>query len=318
MKRRKNDLIQLAVLVTLGAAVILSLVLPQILQRQSRPEILSVSILTRDTDSSLWTNTRLGMEQAADELNAELRFLSLSAPNDAAEQDSLLRREIEGGADAVIAVPADPDAFAATLSELSPSCPVVSMESPAEGVTGTVAADPEALGQALAAALLEDWTAGPVLLLDTGGGINDAITARLEAAHAALTDAGVTAAVRTCTGEELAAGLGALLADTGSRWVMTFDAVSTLRAVEGMELAQRSVPLYGVGSTVDIISGLEQGNIAASATWSDYAAGYLAVEQAVAAAHGEDATFAPLPFSILRGEDIYEPNNQKLLFPVAS
>ena len=155
MKRRKNDLIQLAVLVTLGAAVILSLVLPQILQRQSRPEILSVSILTRDTDSSLWTNTRLGMEQAADELNAELRFLSLSAPNDAAEQDSLLRREIEGGADAVIAVPADPDAFAATLSELSPSCPVVSMESPAEGVTGTVAADPEALGQALAAALLE-------------------------------------------------------------------------------------------------------------------------------------------------------------------
>ncbi len=318
MKRRKNDLIQLAVLVTLGAAVILSLVLPQILQRQSRPEILSVSILTRDTDSSLWTNTRLGMEQAADELNAELRFLSLSAPNDAAEQDSLLRREIEGGADAVIAIPADPDAFAATLSELSPSCPVVSMESPAEGVTGTVAADSEALGQALAAALLEDWTAGPVLLLDTGGGINDAITARLEAAHAALTDAGVPAAVRTCTGEELAAGLGALLADTGSRWVMTFDAVSTLRAAEGMELAQRSVPLYGVGSTVDIISGLEQGTIAASATWSDYAAGYLAVEQAVAAAHGEDATFAPLPFSILRGEDIYEPTNQKLLFPVAS
>lgn len=318
MNKRKNDLIQLTVLVALGAAVILSLVLPQLLQEQTRPEVLSISILTRDADSSLWTNTRLGMEQAADELNAELRFLSLSAPNDAAEQDSLLRREIEGGADAVIAVPADPDALASTLSELSPACPVVSMESPAEGVTGTVAADPEALGQALAAALLEDWTTGPVLLLDTGGGINHAITARLEAARAALADAGVPVTVQTCAGETLATDLGALLANTGCKWVMTLDAAATLHAAEGMQLAQRTVPIYGVGSTVDIIRALEQGTIAASAIWSDYAAGYLAVEQAVSAAQGEEGTFTPLPFSILRGEDIYEPNNQKLLFPVAS
>lgn len=34
MKRRKNDLIQLAVLVTLGAAVILSLVLPHIAEAE--------------------------------------------------------------------------------------------------------------------------------------------------------------------------------------------------------------------------------------------------------------------------------------------
>ena len=39
---------------------------------------------------------------------------------------------------------------------------------------------------------------------------------------------------------------------------------------------------------------------------------------AVRTARGEDWQPQPLAFSILRGEDIYEPDNQKLLFPVAS
>ena len=183
MKRRKNDLIQLTILVLLGASVILSLVLPQLAQQQSEPQILSVSILIRDTDSSLWTNTRLGMEQAADELGAELRFLTLSAPNDASEQESLLQREMEGGADAAVIVPADPAALDVALTASPPSCPIVSMESPLKAAAGIVAPDPALLGENLAQALLEDWTAGPVLLLDTGGGINHSITARLEAAQ---------------------------------------------------------------------------------------------------------------------------------------
>ena len=318
MKRRKNDLIQLTILVLLGASVILSLVLPQLAQQQSEPQILSVSILIRDTDSSLWTNTRLGMEQAADELGAELRFLTLSAPNDASEQESLLQREMEGGADAAVIVPADPAALDVALTASPPSCPIVSMESPLKAAAGIVAPDPALLGENLAQALLEDWTAGPVLLLDTGGGINHSITARLEAAQSALLAADVPVAVRTCSIENLAAELDGLLTETGSQWVMTFDPSATLCAADGKELAQLSVPLYGVGSTVQIISDLEQGKVAAVATWSDYAAGYLAVEQAVSAARGEAHTSAPLSFFILRGEDIYEPNNQKLLFPVTS
>ena len=125
-------------------------------------------------------------------------------------------------------------------------------------------------------------------------------------------------AERACQSAGLSTGLRSLLAETGSQWVMAFDAPATLRAAEGKELEQLSVPLYGVGSPVEIITRLEQGTISAVATWSDYAAGYLAVEHAVSAARGKDRATAPLSFSILRGEDIYEPNNQKMLFPVAS
>ena len=67
-----------------------------------------------------------------------------------------------------------------------------------------------------------------------------------------------------------------------------------------------------------ITAQLERGNVAAIAAWSDYAAGYLAVRRAVNAVRGTGGTLSPLPFSILREEDIYAPENQKLLFPIMS
>lgn len=55
------------------------------------------------------------------------------------------------------------------------------------------------------------------------------------------------------------------------------------------------------------------------AAWSEYAAGYLAVQQAVGAA-GEktEPLTGTLPFSVVGGDEIYEPEYQKLLFPVTS
>ena len=65
-------------------------------------------------------------------------------------------------------------------------------------------------------------------------------------------------------------------------------------------------------------SGLDRGAIQAAAVWSDSAAGSLAVQGAVEAARGKKPQAAELPFSVVRREDMYEPENQKLLFPVVS
>ena len=65
-----------------------------------------------------------------------------------------------------------------------------------------------------------------------------------------------------------------------------------------------------------VFAGLERGDVAAVAAVSDYAAGYVAAESAIHLARGEAADAEQLPFFVVRGEDIYDPENQKLLFPV--
>lgn len=306
MKARKSNLIQIGILAALGLAAVLSLALPQLLRGKRDPQLLSLSVMLRDTDSSGWTIARQGMEQAAYELGAELRFLTLTEANNSAEQETLLLREIEGGAAALVAVPADPAALRAALDRWLVVCPTVTLESPMEGAAGTVSPDNPLLGRRLAEALLEDWDSGEVLLLDTAGSCGGVMD-RLEAAEEVLEAAGVPAR-RAETLPETAE----------PRWVMAFEPSATQQAAERKEAEGRSFALYGVGAATAITAQLERGSIAAVAAWSDYAAGYLAVRRAVEAARGEEGTVAFLPFSILREEDIYAPENQKLLFPVMS
>jgi len=304
MRERKSTLIEITLLGLLGGLALLSLVGPQLFRDRAAPQLLSLSVLLRDTDSSGWTVARQGMEQAADEFGAELRFLTLSTHGDSDEQTELCLREIDGGARALVVVPADPSALHTAL--LPCKTPVVTLESGMEGAEGTAAPDNTLLGQQLAQALLEDWDGGTVLLLDIDpscAGVAD----RIQAAQAALEEQGVP--TRRASSLDW---------PPQERWVMAFDPLVTQQTAEQKEAGALSFALYGVGSSTAITALLERGTISALAAWNDYAAGYLAVRQAVQAVRGEGQPLSPLTFSILRGEDIYAPDNQKLLFPVTS
>ncbi len=305
MKTRKSNLIQIAILAALGLAAVLSLALPQLLRGRREEQLLSLSVMLRDTDSSGWTVARRGMEQAADELGAELRFLTLTAAGDSQEQEALLLREIEDGAAALVVVPADPAALSAALAPWLVVCPTVTLESPMEGAAGVVSPDNFSLGRELAQTLLEDWDGGEVLLLDTAGrcaGVAD----RLAAAEETLAASGVPSRREP------------ELPEDAPRWIMAFEPSVTQRTAERREAEGRDFALYGVGSAAAVTAQLERGNIAAIAAWSDYAAGFLAVRRAVNAVRGTGGALSPLPFFILREEDIYAPENQKLLFPIMS
>lgn len=307
---KKNNVVEIVILGVLGALVLLTLVIPQLFRERNEPRLLSLSVLLRDTDSSGWTVARQGMEQAADELGAELRFLTLTVQNDSREQEELLRREVEGGADALIAVPADPEALRTAMGQLSAACPLVTMECAIENGDGVVAPDNEQVGRRLAQALLEDWDGGLILLLDNSAACPEAAL-RLKGAFDALAQAEGEVPV-------LVLDYGYWDSLRGARWVMTFEPGATLQTAEWKQAEEETFALYGVGSSTAVTVQLERGNIAAIAAWSDYAAGYLAVQQAVQAVQQRPRALEPLPFSIIRGEDIYAPENQKLLFPVMS
>ena len=58
-------------------------------------------------------------------------------------------------------------------------------------------------------------------------------------------------------------------------------------------------------------------NLSSIAAQNDFAAGYLAVGAAVRAIQGQSYfQVEPLEFVLVRQENMYEPENQKLLFPV--
>ena len=312
----RKAILQLA-LPLIGLSVLFCLLAFAPGEKHSQPPLLEMSVILRDGDGGVST-MRKGMEQAAEDLNVELRFLTPAEDNDAAEQVLLLEREVAGGAPAVVLLPADREtlsgAVSAAVAAGKTTLVTVETDMTAWGAAASVSMDHQALGEALGTAALHGVPAGgTVLLLDSLPGDNG-IRERLEAAREVLEREGRQVREYQWSGDE------ALFADIlrierpGA--VIAFEAAALTEVAE-LSRGENFPLLYGCGSTTGIAAALEKGRVTAIAAVNVFSAGYLAVEAAAKLARHEDWTGAPtVAFSVVRQETMYESDNQKLLFPV--
>lgn len=285
-------------------------------EKHHQPPLLEMSVILRDGDGAVST-MRKGMEQAAQDLNVELRFLTPAEDNSTVQQAQLLEREVAGAASAVLLIPADREALGDAVSAAAGKTTLVTVETDmtAWGAAASITMDHQELGAALGAAALNGVPeGGTVLLLDSLPGDNG-IRERMEAAKAVLEREGRQA--RVYKWDPDTTSLPDILRIERPRAIIAFEAAA-LADVAELSRGEDAFPLlYGCGSTASIAAALEKGRVTAITAVNVFSAGYLAVEAAAALARHEDWTAAaPVAFSIVRQETMYDSDNQKLLFPV--
>ena len=285
-------------------------------EKHHQPPLLEMSVILRDGDGAVST-MRKGMEQAAQDLNVELRFLIPAEDNSAVQQAQLLEREVAGAASAVLLIPADREALGDAVSAAAGKTTLVTVETDmtAWGAAASITMDHQELGASLGAAALNGVPeGGTVLLLDSLPGDNG-IRERMEAAKAVLEREGRQA--RVYKWDPDTTSLPDILRIERPRAIIAFEAAA-LADVAELSRGEDTFPLlYGCGSTASIAAALEKGRVTAITAVNVFSAGYLAVEAAAALARHEDWTAAaPVAFSIVRQENMYDSDNQKLLFPV--
>lgn len=285
-------------------------------EKHHQPPLLEMSVILRDGDGAVST-MRKGMEQAAQDLNVELRFLIPAEDNSAAQQAQLLEREVAGAASAVLLIPADREALCDAVSAAAGKTTLVTVETDmtAWGAAASITMDHQELGAALGAAALNGVPeGGTVLLLDSLPGDNG-IRERMEAAKAVLEREGRQA--RVYKWDPDTTSLPDILRIERPRAIIAFEAAALADVAELSRGEDAFSLLYGCGSTASIAAALEKGRVTAITAVNVFSAGYLAVEAAAALARHEDWTAAaPVAFSIVRQETMYDSDNQKLLFPV--
>lgn len=284
--------------------------------KHHQPALLEMSVILRDGDGNV-SAMRKGMEQAAKDLNVELRFLTPAEDNSAVEQVQLLEHEVSGAAPAILLIPADREALGEAVSAAAGKTTLVTVESDmtAWGADASISMDHQALGEALGKAALNGVPfGGTVLLLDSLPGDNG-IRERMLAARETLERAGRQVRIYQWSADT--ASFTDILRIERPGAVVAFEAAVLAEAAE-MTRSNESFPLlYGCGSTPAIAAALEEGRVTAIAALNVFSAGYLAVDAAAALARHEDWTGVPtVAFSIVRQENMYDNDNQKLLFPV--
>lgn len=312
---KRKVLVQL-VLPLMGLCILFWLLAFPTDSARRQPDWIEMSVILRSAEGASAT-LRQGMEQAAEDLRAEVRFLTPVAGNDAAEQAALLAREVEGNAAAVLLQPADRQGLADAVADAAGSTVLVTLETDMtqQGAAASVSVDHALLGEALGRAAVNGVRpGGTVVLLDSVPGDNG-IRQRLTAAEQFLREAGRTVRTVPWTGD--GSGLLEILEQEQAGAVVALEAGALEAAAELSRSGEQFPLLYGAGSTAAIAAGLERGRITSIAAENDFSAGYLAVAAAVSAVRGEVLTEIPdISFSMIRKETMYDDSNQKLLFPV--
>lgn len=307
MKRRHKNLIQLAILAALSLFVILTAYIREISWPETEKDRKEISVIFREWESGIWTEERRGMEKAAADFGAELRFLTLQESNSAREQQLLVEQELKNGADGLILIPAGPDVLDST-AQMRRAIPRVTMESAFDENSLPVTLDNQKIGHYLAAAAMEDFLTGSVALLVNSVPGSSGVQERLNAAKEILTEAGIS--ILQCDDRKSWESL-----INQADFCILPEPAFLSEILDDFEEQQRHIPLYTAGYSQKVTTGLENGQIAAAVIWSGYGEGYQAVEQAV---FGEQAKLLEIPVILVRKEDMYESENQKILFPIGN
>ncbi len=317
----KRYMIALAlILLLLGTGVLLSLSTFWMPGNESVPGLLEISVIVRENDSQVFQAMRLGMNSAAEDYIAEIRFLTLPSVNDTAAQRELLYSELDGGVDGIVLVPTDTQALAEDIEAITKEIPLVTLDADmtSNGADAFISANNKELGEALGNAAINSMSQGENVLLLNRVPQNSGVNERVQAAADVLEEYGCIVSYISGTDEDsLMQALEHDLAEKRPKAVIAFEATTLESAANLMRARYPQTLLYGAGATETITAHIESGRITGIAAQNEFAAGYLAVERLALAMQGKGLSpLVELEFQIVRKENMYDIDIQKFLFPV--
>lgn len=282
-----------------------------------------ISVIVSGKSDESMMMLKEGTEQAASELNANIRFIFLSQEQDSQEQIELLKRESKNNVDAIIISPIDCKEVAEAIEDVKKIVPVIIIQSSLKtsSYIGRITSDDYLLGQQLVNTALES--------------INDEDRIAI-----------VNSSLDSTVMDERYVGSTDVLGDNDRKYyryvLNNYDKDSNYTYIEEMiskenigaivcldikssedigefkkslskDLAQ-NIKVYGVGSTNKIISLLEEDIINGTATQNEFNIGYLAVQNAINNKKDKRAIEIKLKSNIVTSENMYLDENERILF----
>lgn len=291
--------------------------------REPEKEVSQIAVIIEDDGDDNYGSFRKGMDQAAIELNADVRFITLYDSLDEEQQMELIHREQQDGADALIVVPVDETKVREALSGKEVAIPLVLLgtEGSAENAAGIISIDYRRMGKKLAEGMIKRIPEGCSVVLLPGSGDADAVSDDfLEGALEVLEDNGYNCQQMMAGGTEeyrevFEMSTGKDVAYLAGNPEILSGAAGVL--AENTSLADHVQGLYGRGNTPAILGALDDGLITGVCVTDEFSRGYFSVYMAVRSLEGEDSR-NPLMLDsyYIEKEDLRDPEYEKMLYPM--
>ena len=275
-----------------------------------------VSVIVEDSSNERWTAFRLGIDQAAREYGVDVAFIASPEFESAQDQKNLISQEAAGGADALILSLYDSEMT--DIGTNTMKTVFVETDGIRDSSAGSAAVVPSGrkMGEALGEMLLKKSGPAPYVSVFIGNLLRYSEKEMLQ---------GLTETVE-------GAGGSILLIETDREYMMTAltrskeaDAIAVLEDPLLMRAAELSVSeelpggrLFGIGCSPSNISYLDRGVISGMIIPNEFTMGYQSLAQLSRCLSNDIPVMKDIEigFSGVLTEEVHDPENEKLLFPV--
>ena len=275
-----------------------------------------VSVMVEDSSNERWTAFRLGIDQAAREYGVDVAFIASPEFESAQDQKNLISQEAAGGADALILSLYDSEMT--DIGTNTMKIVFVETDGIRDSSAGSAAVVPSGrkMGEALGEMLLKKSGPAPYVSVLIRNLLRYSEKEMLQ---------GLTETVE-------GAGGSILLIETDREYMMTAltrskeaDAIAVLEDPLLMRAAELSVSeelpggrLFGIGCSPSNISYLDRGVISGMIIPNEFTMGYQSLAQLSRCLSNDIPVMKDIEigFSGVLTEEVHDPENEKLLFPV--
>lgn len=313
--------------------LILLALIPAIALTGCKPDELSlndnkktIKIIVKKTGAIFWSVVQMGAEAAAKEFDVTIDFVGPSNEGDIEEQIKMVEQAIEERVNAIVLAAGDYIKLVDVAEKaIAAGIPVIVIDSDlkSDNVKSFIGTDNIDAGSMLGETMVDKVGSKckvAVMSFIKGTATADQREAGLFKIMDQYPDIEVLSTEYCNSNEDMAEVLTEKLVDQfGSMDAIVclnaYGTIGTARAIEKLDLVG-DVKVIGFDTTTEEIELLEKGVIQALVTQNPFSMGYLGVKHAVDAMNGKAvAKRVDTGSKIITKDNMYLPENQKLLFP---
>ena len=317
LKNNKNLLYGILLLL-----VFLVLILSQLEQKEPRKRPAKhVSFIVYGDDSERWENMRQGAYLVCDENNADLSLITMLSEDDANEQKEIIDREIEDGADVLIVAACNSKEIADYIKEKR--MPAVFVETVDEEYLGgkdVVSPDDYKMGYELGESIVKNESEITTVAIISEHTDRDSVTLREKGLRDAIE--GKVGKIINWTRSEKQVNsntrtfIQRAIVSEATDVIVTFDNSTTDALLDALTNLNKQSRVYSVSTSNKAVYSLYNGDVRSLEFSNEFSMGYIAAMYAVdrSGARKKYSDYA-IDHRIVRKENMYDEDNQTLLFP---
>ena len=279
-----------------------------------------ISVITRESSSEAIVNLQQGLEQAAVDMDVEMSVVTLTERNNAQEQQKLIQREINSGAEAIIIMPVEDEELKKTIEITAEKIPVICMSNSLQSnaISATILGQDEEMGKELGRRIFVKGVFNKNILILESSLQCDAIYKRETALLSMIENRAKSVLKQPFEfSNNTVQNLEKIIQQIEPDIIVTLEPTVLDIAAEAVQHLQKShIMVYGFGMTTKTPSYIEKESVTASMIQNDFNLGYLSIYSAMEILDKtKEREKGMIDYAFVNRQNMYTKENQRLLFP---